>query len=190
MREIVNEELNADEAPLSPGDRAESSGRSPTTSSATGRSNRCCGTTTVSDILVNGPDQVYVEGSGKLELTDVRFNDDQHLMLIIDRIVSQVGRRVDEASPMVDARLADGVASTRSSRRWRSTARRSRSGVSAEALHGGRSDREGDGYRRHGRVPAGNRHGRLNVLVSGGTGSGKTTMLNACRRSSRRTSAS
>src|SRR5882672_12666733 len=62
----------------------------------------------VSDILVNGPNQVYVERQGKLYLTDVRFNDDQHLMLIIDRIVSQVGRRVDEASPMVDARLADG----------------------------------------------------------------------------------
>jgi pilus assembly protein CpaF len=62
----------------------------------------------VSDILVNGPNQVYVERQGKLYLTDVRFNDAQHLMLIIDRIVSQVGRRVDEASPMVDARLADG----------------------------------------------------------------------------------
>ena len=81
----------------------------------------------VSDILVNGPNQVYVERQGKLYLTDVRFNDDQHLMLIIDRIVSQVGRRVDEASPMVDARLADG------SRRWRSTARRSRSAVSARS---------------------------------------------------------
>ena len=62
----------------------------------------------VSDILVNGPNQVYVERQGKLYLTDVRFNDDQHLMLIIDRIVSQVGRRVDESSPMVDARLPDG----------------------------------------------------------------------------------
>src|SRR5229473_2103503 len=82
----------------------------------------------VNDILVNGPNQVYVERQGKLYLTDVRFNDDQHLMLIIDRIVSQVGRRVDESSPMVDARLPDGS--------------------------------------------------RVNVLVSGGTGSGKTTMLN------------
>ena len=62
----------------------------------------------VNDILVNGPNQVYVERQGKLYLTDVRFNDDQHLMLIIDRIVSQVGRRVDESSPMVDARLPDG----------------------------------------------------------------------------------
>ena len=63
---------------------------------------------TVSDILVNGPHQVYVERRGKLELTDVRFNDDKHLMNIIDRIVSAVGRRIDESSPMVDARLKDG----------------------------------------------------------------------------------
>ena len=63
---------------------------------------------TVSDILVNGYGQVYVERQGKLQMTGVTFQDDQHLMLIIDRIVSQVGRRVDEASPMVDARLLDG----------------------------------------------------------------------------------
>src|SRR5271167_1057522 len=62
----------------------------------------------ITDILVNGHNQVYVEKRGKLHATDVKFQDDQHLMLIIDRIVSQVGRRVDEASPMVDARLPDG----------------------------------------------------------------------------------
>ena len=63
---------------------------------------------TVSDILVNGSQKVYIERRGKLELTEVRFNDDAHLMNIIDRIVSAVGRRVDESSPMVDARLKDG----------------------------------------------------------------------------------
>src|SRR4030095_8047611 len=63
---------------------------------------------TISDILVNGPHQVYVERRGKLELTEVKFNDDRHLMNIIDRIVSAVGRRIDESSPMVDARLKDG----------------------------------------------------------------------------------
>jgi pilus assembly protein CpaF len=63
---------------------------------------------TVSDILVNGPQQVYVERRGKLELTDIKFNNDSHLINIIDRIVSAVGRRVDESSPMVDARLKDG----------------------------------------------------------------------------------
>src|SRR5450432_1347921 len=62
----------------------------------------------ITDILVNGHSQVYVEKFGKLHHTDVTFQDDQHLMLIIDRIVSQVGRRVDESSPMVDARLRDG----------------------------------------------------------------------------------
>lgn len=62
----------------------------------------------ISDILVNGPHQVYVERFGKLEPTEVVFKDNAHLMQIIDRIVSQVGRRVDESSPMVDARLVDG----------------------------------------------------------------------------------
>src|SRR5512135_64194 len=63
---------------------------------------------TLSDILVNGAHEVYVERRGRLEKTSVRFNDDEHLMRIIDRIVSRVGRRVDESSPMVDARLRDG----------------------------------------------------------------------------------
>ncbi len=62
----------------------------------------------VADILVNGPDQVFIEKRGKLQLTDIRFHDNAHLLNIIDRIVSAVGRRVDESSPMVDARLKDG----------------------------------------------------------------------------------
>src|ERR1035437_4796056 len=63
---------------------------------------------TISDILVNGHKQVYVERKGLLELTNVRFHDEGHLLRIIDKIVSQVGRRVDESNPMVDARLLDG----------------------------------------------------------------------------------
>src|SRR6266567_653357 len=63
---------------------------------------------TISDILVNGPHKVYVERRGKMEKTDVKFRDNDHLLQIIDRIVSKVGRRVDETSPMVDARLPDG----------------------------------------------------------------------------------
>ena len=133
----------------------------------------------VSDILVNGPNQVFVERQGKLYLTDVRFNDDQHLMLIIDRIVSQVGRRVDEASPMVDARLADGS--------------RINAIIPPLALDGPALSIRRFGKKRHtiddliaietltadmveflqAIVKA-----RLNVLVCGGTGSGKTTMLN------------
>src|SRR5690606_17219966 len=62
----------------------------------------------VTDIMVNGPNQVYVERKGKLELTDVKFRDDQHLLNIAQRIVAAVGRRVDESSPICDARLADG----------------------------------------------------------------------------------
>ena len=58
--------------------------------------------------MVNGPDQVYVERDGRIEETETSFLDDAHLLRIIDRIVSQVGRRIDEASPMVDARLPDG----------------------------------------------------------------------------------
>src|SRR5215210_460150 len=63
---------------------------------------------TVSDILVNAPQNIYIERRGKLERTDVAFKDDEHLMRVIERIVSSVGRRIDESSPMVDARLSDG----------------------------------------------------------------------------------
>jgi pilus assembly protein CpaF len=133
----------------------------------------------ISDILVNGPRQVYVERRGKLELTEVSFNDDQHLMNIIDRIVSGVGRRIDESSPMVDARLKDGS--------------RVNAVIPPLALDGpmlsirrfavellGMADLVNLGSVTeqvanvlHGIVSA-----RLNVLVSGGTGAGKTTMLN------------
>src|SRR5215469_5526140 len=133
----------------------------------------------ITDILVNGPSQVYVERGGKLYLTDVSFQDDQHLMLIIDRIVSQVGRRVDEASPMVDARLPDGS--------------RINAVIPPLALDGPALSIRRFGKRRYSvddlvakdtltadmveflRAMV---RARLNVLVCGGTGSGKTTMLN------------
>src|SRR6266851_5391851 len=133
----------------------------------------------VNDILVNGPNQVYVERQGKLYLTDVRFNDDQHLMLIIDRIVSQVGRRVDEASPMVDARLPDGS--------------RINAIIPPLALDGPSLSIRRFGRKRYNIEDLVEKKtlvpeiveflrtivkARLNVLVCGGTGSGKTTMLN------------
>ena len=133
----------------------------------------------ISDILVNGPNQVYVERGGKLYQTDVRFNDDQHLMLIIDRIVSQVGRRVDEASPMVDARLRDGS--------------RINAIIPPLALDGPALSIRRFGKKRFqidDLVEKGTLNqdaveflraivnARLNLLVAGGTGSGKTTMLN------------
>jgi pilus assembly protein CpaF len=133
----------------------------------------------VTDILVNGHAQVYVEKGGKLHRTSVCFQDDQHLMLIIDRIVSQVGRRVDEASPMVDARLPDGSRinaiipplaldgpslSIRrfGKRRFDIEALVEKNTVTREAV----------------RFLEAIVRARLNVLVCGGTGSGKTTMLN------------
>jgi pilus assembly protein CpaF len=133
----------------------------------------------VSDILVNGPNQVFVERGGKLYQTDVRFNDDQHLMLIIDRIVSQVGRRVDESSPMVDARLRDGS--------------RINAIIPPLALDGPALSIRRFGKKRfqiEDLVEKGTLNqdavdflraivnARLNLLVAGGTGSGKTTMLN------------
>ena len=134
---------------------------------------------TVSDILVNGSRQVYVERHGKLELTEVRFNDDAHLMNIIDRIVSAVGRRVDESSPMVDARLRDGSrvnviipplaldGPMMSIRRF-----------AVELLKADDLIRLGTINEPMAMVLKAIVHGRLNVVISGGTGAGKTTLLN------------
>ncbi len=133
----------------------------------------------ITDILVNGHNQIYVEKRGKLHATDVKFQDDQHLMLIIDRIVSQVGRRVDEASPMVDARLPDGS--------------RINAIIPPLALDGPSLSIRRFGRKRFNIEDLVEKKtlvpeiveflrtivkARLNVLVCGGTGSGKTTMLN------------
>ena len=133
----------------------------------------------ITDILVNGHSSVYVEKFGKLHHTDVTFQDDQHLMLIIDRIVSQVGRRVDESSPMVDARLRDGS--------------RINAIIPPLALDGPALSIRRFGKRRYdieALVDKGSLSremvdflraivkARLNIIVCGGTGSGKTTMLN------------
>jgi pilus assembly protein CpaF len=133
----------------------------------------------VTDILVNGHGQVYVEKQGKLHATDVSFQDDAHLMLIIDRIVSQVGRRVDEASPMVDARLPDG------SRINAIIPPLALDGPSLSIRRFGRKRYNIDDLVQKGSlVPEVVEflraivRARLNVLVCGGTGSGKTTMLN------------
>ena len=134
---------------------------------------------TVSDILVNTHKHVYVERRGILEHTNIRFRDDAHLMTIIDRIVSAVGRRVDESSPMVDARLADGSRVNAiipplaidgpclSIRRFGSKR------LAAEDLIGNWSLTPQMLELLRGCVKA-----RLNILISGGTGAGKTTFLN------------
>lgn len=134
---------------------------------------------TVSDILINSYNRVYVERRGKLEKTPVRFRNNAHLRNIIDRIVSRVGRRIDESSPMVDARLADGSrvnaiveplaldGPSMSIRRF-----------SVEMLSMNDLIRMGSLTEEIGTVLSAIVFSRLNVLISGGTGSGKTTMLN------------
>ena len=138
---------------------------------------------TISDILVNTYDQVYVERFGKLERTEARFKDDAHLRKIIDRIVSAVGRRIDESSPMVDARLSDGS---------RVNAIVSPIAVDGPSLSIRRFSVDPleleDLINFHTLVPEigdllkGIVRARLNVLISGGTGSGKTTLLNVLSR--------
>jgi pilus assembly protein CpaF len=137
----------------------------------------------ISDILVNGKDNVFVEKGGKLMRVDTKFRDDRHLLQIIDRIVSRVGRRVDESSPMVDARLPDGS--------------RVNAIIPPLALDGPSMS-----IRRFGTGPVAAQQlvelksisaemmltlesaarARLSILISGGTGSGKTTMLNILSR--------
>ncbi len=133
----------------------------------------------ISDILVNKHNQVYIERFGKLEKTSVIFKDDAHLMQIIDRIVSKVGRRVDEASPMVDARLPDGSrvnaiipplaidGPVLSIRRFGRDPLRMTDLLKYHTLTEEMAD-----------VLMGTVRARMNILVSGGTGAGKSTMLN------------
>ena len=134
---------------------------------------------TISDILVNTYAQIYVERRGLLELTDVRFADEGHLMKIIDKIVSRVGRRIDESSPMVDARLPDGSrvnaiipplaidGAIMSIRRFSAVPLKLDDLIKFKSLTPDM-----------GQVLKGLAHAEVNVLISGGTGSGKTTMLN------------
>src|SRR6202044_1179071 len=134
---------------------------------------------TISDILVNRFDRVYVERAGKLEITGLSFKDNQHLMQIIDRIVSRIGRRVDESSPMVDARLQDGSrvnaiipplaldGPCMSIRRFgtgpvAADALVKLKSISAEMLE----------------ILAAAVKAKISILISGGTGAGKTTFMN------------
>ncbi len=135
---------------------------------------------TISDILVNGCRQVYVERRGLLEETGVRFRDDGHLLRIIDKIVSQVGRRVDESNPMVDARLSDGSRVNAiipplavdgpllSIRRFGTDKLMPADLVDRKSITAGMLELLQAAVK-----------ARLNIIVSGGTGSGKTTLLNA-----------
>ncbi|MEC8630122.1 MAG: CpaF family protein [Pseudomonadota bacterium] len=135
---------------------------------------------TVNDILVNGPQQIFVERAGKLQLTDITFKDEKHLLRIIDKIVSAVGRRVDESNPYVDARLQDGSrfnamvppiavdGSLVSIRKFK----KEKLAID-DLVKFGAFTEEMAAYLQAAVAC------RLNVIVSGGTGSGKTTTLNA-----------
>jgi pilus assembly protein CpaF len=135
---------------------------------------------TVSDILVTGPRLVYVERGGKLYRTSVEFKDDAHLLRIIEKIVSRVGRRVDESSPLVDARLPDGsrvnaaIPPVAVDGPLLSIRRFGRTGMRGEDLVAKMALTEGMLELLKACVKA-----RLNILICGGTGSGKTTLLNA-----------
>jgi pilus assembly protein CpaF len=138
---------------------------------------------TVSDIMVNGPKQVYVERRGKLELTDVKFRDDQHLMNICTKIVTRIGRRIDESRPLVDARLPDGsrvniiippLALDGASISIRKFSKKTIT-LDTMASNNSISAAMATVLKIAARC-------RLNILISGGTGSGKTTLLNALSR--------
>lgn len=138
---------------------------------------------TVNDILVNTYQQIYVEKKGKLELTDARFKDDGHLMKIIDKIVYSIGRHIDESSPMVDARLADGSRVNAiipplaidgpilSIRRFAADPLELNDLIEFKSLTA-----------EVGELLKGIVQARLNIIISGGTGSGKTTLLNVLSR--------
>lgn len=134
---------------------------------------------TVSDIMINGPYRVFVERQGKIEATDIQFDNDQHLLRVIDRIVSRVGRRIDEMSPMVDARLPDGSrvnavvpplaidGALVSIRRFSVVPYTMRDLLARQTVTAEMAE-----------LISGLVRARVNLLVSGGTGSGKTTLLN------------
>ena len=179
IRQAVAEFLRAEQAPLSAAERDEIVEQIIYEVTGLGPIEPLVRDPTVSDILVNGPRDVYVERRGKLTRTPIVFRDNAHLLAVIDRIVSRVGRRVDESSPMVDARLPDGSrvnaiipplaldGAVLSIRRF---------GAKLEAqklVEFGALTQEMLDLLRACVIA------RLNIMISGGTGAGKTTLLNA-----------
>jgi pilus assembly protein CpaF len=177
---LAEELLTVENAPLSSSDRERLVGEVRHELFGLGPLEPLLADPTISDILVNSPKQVYIERGGKLEVTNIEFKDDEHLMRVIERIVSQVGRRIDEASPMVDARLQDGSrvnaiipplsldGPVLSIRRFGAEPLRMSSLIEKSAL----TKEMAEMFEMCVRA-------RLNVLISGGTGAGKTTLLNA-----------
>ena len=180
VRQLVNEQLNAEETPFSPSERQRLERQIADDILGYGPLEPFLHDAAVTEIMVNAYDQLFIERAGIIEETEASFLDDAHLLRIIDRIVSQVGRRIDESSPMVDARLPDGsrvnaiippLALRGPSLTIRKFARDAlalpdliRLGTVTEQA----SEFLGQCVR-----------GKLNMLISGGTGTGKTTLLNA-----------
>ncbi|QEX17019.1 hypothetical protein FRZ44_23150 [Hypericibacter terrae] len=135
---------------------------------------------TVTDIMVNGPNQVYVERGGKLVVTDIKFRNNQHVMNVATRIVSQVGRRVDESVPLCDARLMDGsrvniiIPPLAIDGPSISIRKFSKKGITLDVM--ARQKNISDALATVLKIAS---RAKLNILISGGTGSGKTTLLNA-----------
>jgi len=179
IRRIVEDMLALDETPLSRKERDDLAIQIEHETFGLGPIEPLMQDPTISDILVNGSKEVYVERHGKLQRTRVMFRDDAHLLQVIDRIVSAVGRRVDESSPMVDARLPDGSrvnaiipplaldGPVLSIRRF-----------AKDPFHMADLIEFGTLTPALAEILRATVQARLNILVSGGTGAGKTTMLN------------
>ena len=180
VRALVTEQLAAEDTPFSPSERARLERQIADDILGYGPLEPFLHDPSVTEIMVNGYDQLYIERAGKIEETEAAFLDDAHLLRIIDRIVSQVGRRIDEASPMVDARLPDGsrvnaIIPPLALRGPSLTIRKfSANALSLDDLIGlGTLTRDAADFL------AQCVRGKLNILISGGTGTGKTTLLNA-----------
>ncbi|HEX5830129.1 MAG TPA: CpaF family protein [Gemmatimonadaceae bacterium] len=179
IRQAVTDFLRTEQAPLSAAERDEIVEQIIYEVTGLGPIEPLVRDNSISDILVNGPKDVYIERRGKLVRTRITFRDNAHLMAVIDRIVSRVGRRVDESSPMVDARLPDGSrvnaiipplaldGAVLSIRRFGAEL------TASQLVENGALTEEML------MVIAGCVRARLNILISGGTGAGKTTLLNA-----------
>jgi pilus assembly protein CpaF len=179
IREAVTEFLRAENAPLSASEREEIVEQVVYEITGLGPIEPLFRDPTITDILVNGAKDIYVERGGRLSRVSTSFRNDAHLLTVIDRIVSRVGRRVDESSPMVDARLPDGsrvnaIIPPLALDGPVLSIRRFGSDLDIESL-----TTTGTLTRRMATLLAGCVHARLNILLSGGTGSGKTTLLNA-----------
>jgi pilus assembly protein CpaF len=180
VRVIVREQLNAEETPLSPSERSQLERQIADDILGYGPLEPFLRDASVTEIMVNAYDQIYIERAGRIEESDGTFLDDAHLLRIIDRIVSQVGRRIDESSPMVDARLPDGsrvnaIIPPLALRGPSLTIRKfARDALSLDDLVG-----LGTITDQSAEFVAQCVRGKLNILISGGTGTGKTTLLNA-----------